>query len=161
MKINLDQVKDLTPKYKRGGASRRRTLREGIDKPRLVVYHPEAIWVKSAQGIWSLYMNLQFKGITNEVTEIHFDNDLGPGYDGYYVFTRLESMIAAGGSAIGSASCSSKRWSASSIFSIGVSKTNASVSNLGFGADGDARLVAGFRADCFFGVFATHHLHTI
>lgn len=41
MKINLDQVKDLTPKYKRGGASRRRTLREGIDKPRLVVYPPE------------------------------------------------------------------------------------------------------------------------
>lgn len=41
MKINLDKVKDLTPKHKRGGASRRRTLCEGIDKPRLVVYHPE------------------------------------------------------------------------------------------------------------------------
>ena len=41
MKISLAQVKDLTPKHKRGGASRRRTLREGIDKPRLVVYHPE------------------------------------------------------------------------------------------------------------------------
>lgn len=59
--------------------------------------HTDAIWVKSAKGIWGLYMNLQVKGITNEVTEIHFDNDLGPGYDGYYVFTRLESMIAAGG----------------------------------------------------------------
>lgn len=59
--------------------------------------HPDATWVKSAQGIWSLYMNLQVKGTTNDVTEIHFDNDLGPGYDGYYVFTRLESIIAAGG----------------------------------------------------------------
>lgn len=42
-------------------------------------------------------MNLQLKSLVNEVTEIHFDNDLGRGYDGYYVFTRLESMIAAGG----------------------------------------------------------------
>ena len=57
----------------------------------------DAVWVKSAQGIWSLYMNLQVKGITNEVTEIHFDNDLGIGYDGYYVFSRLESIVAAGG----------------------------------------------------------------
>lgn len=40
MKINLDQVKDLTPKTKRGGASRRKTLREGIDQPVKVVYHP-------------------------------------------------------------------------------------------------------------------------
>ena len=59
--------------------------------------YPDTIWVKSAKGIWSLYMNLQIKGITNEVNEIHFDNDLGTGYDGYYVFSRLESMIAIGG----------------------------------------------------------------
>lgn len=59
--------------------------------------HDDAIWVKSAQGIWSLYMNLQVKSLTNEVTEIHFDNDLGTGPDGYYVFTRLESIISAGG----------------------------------------------------------------
>lgn len=39
MKINLDEIKDLTPKYKRGGASRRRTLREGIDVESKPVYH--------------------------------------------------------------------------------------------------------------------------
>ena len=59
--------------------------------------YPEAIWVKSAQEIWSLYLTLQVRSMTNEVTEMHFDNDLGPGADGYYVFTRLESIIAAGG----------------------------------------------------------------
>lgn len=59
--------------------------------------YPDAIWVKSAQQIWNLYMKLLYTGKTNEVTEIHFDNDLGTGYDGYYVFTRLESILAAGG----------------------------------------------------------------
>jgi len=59
--------------------------------------YPDATWVKSAQGVWNFYLNLQVKGLLDEVTEIHFDNDIGPGYDGYYIFTRLESIIAAGG----------------------------------------------------------------
>lgn len=59
--------------------------------------YPDAIWVKSATAIWWLYINLQSNGKLGEVKEIHFDNDLGVGLDGYYVFTRLESIIAAGG----------------------------------------------------------------
>lgn len=55
------------------------------------------IWLKSAEAVWHFYLNCNLKGTTNEITEIAFDNDLGAGYDGYYVFTRLESMIAIGG----------------------------------------------------------------
>lgn len=59
--------------------------------------HEDAIWVKSAEEIWWFYLRLNGSGKTHDITEIHFDNDLGIGYDGYYVFSRLESMIAAGG----------------------------------------------------------------
>ena len=55
------------------------------------------IWLKSAKDVWDFYVLCNLKESTNNIVEIAFDNDLGPGYDGYYVFTRSESMIAAGG----------------------------------------------------------------
>ena len=56
---------------------------------------PDAVWCKSAKDLWDLYQWLILTGRINEVVDIHFDNDLGIGYDGYYCFTRLETLLHA------------------------------------------------------------------
>lgn len=57
---------------------------------------PDAVWVKDADQFLNALLMLVLDEKMNELEEVHFDNDLGEGSEGYSMFVYLEEALHKG-----------------------------------------------------------------